>query len=133
MMGLVLLAVRRWALPPGALMLVVVLTFNAVLMSLLNDTFFLIPAAALAGLLADLLHGLLKPSATRPRAFRLFALAVPIVFYLLYFFTLMRTGGIWWPIQLWTGVVLLAGIVGWSLSCLLIPPQAPVEQREGLK
>src|SRR5215510_368293 len=53
MLGLVLCTVRRWTLPLGSLTLVFGL--NATFMSFLHDQYRLIPGAALAGLVSDLL------------------------------------------------------------------------------
>ena len=123
LMGIVLLAVRRWTLPPGSLTLIFVL--NAAAMSVIDDQYRLIVPAALAGVAGDTLRHWLQPSAARPWALRVFAFAVPLVFYLLYFLTLMRTTGIWWSEHLWSGSVVLAGIAGWLLSYLVVPPPAP--------
>ncbi len=134
LMGLVLLVVRRWRLPFGSLTLV--LTLNGVLMGLIHDKFFstgpypLIAVTALTGLAGDVLLWKLKPSAARPAAFRLFAFAVPTILYALYFSALLLFGGgIWWTIHLWTGAIVLAGIVGWLLSYAFVPPSGSIEQQ----
>jgi hypothetical protein len=133
LLGPVLLVVRRWRLPLGSLTLVFGL--NAVLMTIMRDQalatgpYPLIAVAVLAGLAADLLVHQLRPSAVRPGAFRLFAVAVPTILYTLYFLAvLLFGGGIWWTIHLWTGAVVLAGIAGWLLSYLVVPPAWPDEQ-----
>lgn len=123
LIGLVLLVVRRWTLPPGGLTLILVV--NATAMSVLNDQYRLIIPAALAGLGGEALRYWLRPSMARPRALRVFALAVPLLFYLLYFLTLMLTLGVWWSVHLWTGAVVLAGIAGWLISYLVAPPPSP--------
>jgi hypothetical protein len=124
-MGLVLVAVRRWGrtLPIGSLALV--LTLNAALLSFFQDTYLLIPAMAVAGVVSDLLLRLLKPSVERPIALRLFALLVPVVVYTFYFIDLMLTSGIWWSVHIWAGSIALAGFAGWLLSYVFIPPQVP--------
>ncbi len=126
LMGLVLLALRRWALPAGSLTLI--LTINAAASSVHHDQYRLIAVAAVAGAIADLLNTLLKPSLERQGALRLFAFAVPAILYALYFLVLKLTVGIWWSIHLWIGAIVLAGIVGLLLSYLLAPPAAPREQ-----
>lgn len=128
LVGFVLLAVRRWGwrLPWGSLTLL--MTLNVALLSVLEDEYRLIPAAFLAGLVADLLLRRLQPSPDRPVALRLFACAVPAVYYLLYFLTLMGTEGIWWSVHLWTGSIVLTGIVGWLLSYAFVPPTVPGEE-----
>lgn len=126
LMGVVLLAVRRWPPPPGGLTLVFAL--SSVLIAFMHDQYALIPAALAAGVVADGLVWWLKPSATRPGALRRFAFAVPVVFYGLYYLALWPTRGIGWTIHLWLGSVVMAGVVGLLLSYLLAPPAIPGEQ-----
>jgi hypothetical protein len=120
LMGLVLLAVLRWVLPIGSLTLV--FTLNAVLMSFMHDQYRFIPAVALAGLAADLLLRWLRPSVVRSGPLRLFAFATPAIYYALYFVVLIMTQGLGWSVHLWTGSIVLAGVVGLLLSYLIIPP-----------
>jgi hypothetical protein len=120
LMGLVLLTVSRWTLPLGSLTLIFAL--NATLMSFMRDQYCLIPAAAVAGLAADLLLRWLRPSIVRSGAFRVFAFAVPAIDYTLYFGVITVTQGLDWSVHLWTGSIVLAGVVGLLLSYLLIPP-----------
>jgi hypothetical protein len=128
LIGLILLAVRRWTLPFGALTLI--FTLNIVLISVLADQYQLIPAIVLAGIVADLLLRWLQPSLKRQNELRLFAFFVPVVLFLFYFVDLMLTHGIIWSIHLWLGSCVMAGIVGLVLSYLLAPPQGPAEQTE---
>jgi hypothetical protein len=125
LMGLVLLTIRRWSLPFGTFTLV--LTINLTFLSFMQDHYLLIPVGTLTGLVADLLIRQLKPSQVRPDALRLFAFIVPTVFFLLYFLTLIFTTGISWTIHLWLGSTVAAGIAGWLLSYLLVPPVMPDE------
>ncbi len=126
LMGLVLLAMRRWQLPFGSLTLV--LTLNMLLLSFMQDHYLMILVAAIAGLTADLLIWRLKPSATNPNALRLFAFTLPTVLYLLYFLTLELTTGVNWSIHLWLGSTVVAGIAGCLLSYLVVPPVIPEER-----
>jgi hypothetical protein len=128
LMIFVLLSVRRWTLPFGAFTLI--FTLNITLLSFMQDHYFLILVAALAGLITDLLIWRLKPSVTQPGALRLFAFAVPTVLYLLYFLALTLTTGVNWTIHLWLGSTVVAGITGYALSYLLVPPMMPGEQGE---
>ncbi len=125
MMGSLLLTVRRWALPFGSLTLV--FTVYALLAVSAHEDYQLVPFAALSGMVADLMLRRLRPSAARPHAFRLFAFAVPVVFYALYFATLALTSGVWWTVHLWAGSVVMAGVVGWLLSYAFVPPLSFVE------
>ena len=130
LMGLVLLALRRWMLPFGSLTLI--FTLNTIFLSFMQDHYLLISVAIAAGLTADLLVRWLKPSVRRPHELRLFAFTVPVVLYLLYFLCLEITMGISWSIHLWLGSTVVAGIIGVLLSILLVPPQIPDEQPEKL-
>jgi len=126
MMGFVLLLLKRWRLPFGALTFV--LTVNTVMVCVFSDQYQLVPVASIAGLVADLFIMCFNPSPERQNALRLFAFLVPFVLYLGYFIELMALDGITWTIHLWLGSCFLAGIVGLVLSYLLVPPQQkPVE------
>jgi hypothetical protein len=126
MMGVVLCTMRRWTLPLGSLALVFGL--NATFMSFMEDQYYLIPAAALAGLLSDLLGRWLKPAVERSGSLRLFAFAVPIAYYALYYVVLIVTRGLEWSVHVWTGSIVLSGIVGLLLSYVLLPPLIPSRQ-----
>jgi hypothetical protein len=121
-MGFVLLAMRRWRLPPGSLTLV--FTLNGLLMCTLDPSneYGLLAPVMLTGLVADGLRSRLQPTPERPWAFRLFAFVVPVVFYLGYFEALRLMKGWWWSVHLWTGAIVLAGLAGWLLSYLILPP-----------
>ncbi len=125
LMGLVLLALRRWQLPFGSLTLV--FTVNMAFLSFMQDHYDMILVAALAGLIADGFIWRFKPSITRTQELRTFAFITPVVLYLLYFLTLQFTLGIHWTIHLWLGSTFVAGITGFFLSYLLIPPKIPEE------
>jgi hypothetical protein len=120
LMGPVLLLISRRRLPLGSLTLVFAL--NAILMSFMHDQYRFIPAAALAGIAADLLLRWLRPSAVRSQALRWFAFAVPAIYYALYFVAIIMTQGLDWSVHLWTGSIVLTGLVGLLLSYLIIPP-----------
>jgi hypothetical protein len=119
-MGVILIMVKRWPLPFGALTFMLVL--NTVLMSVFHDRYEFVLIALAAGLVADILSWRLKPSGTRQRQFYSFALAVPVIFYSLYFLLLQLTQGIDWTIHLWLGSIFLAGLSGLFVSFLLAPP-----------
>lgn len=84
----------------------------------------LVVGAGVAGLLVDALFARLHPTAIKSIAWRLFAFALPATFYLCYFVALMLTEGIAWLVHLWVGSIMLAGIAGWLLSYLLLPPRS---------
>jgi hypothetical protein len=100
-------------------------TLNSVMLGVLQDHFFVIPVAAGAGLIADVLLKQLQPCVQRPEALRLFASALPVVLYGLYFLALQLTMGIQWTLHLWLGSTVVAGICGLLLSYVLLPPLLP--------
>ncbi len=128
-MGIVLLMLRRWTLPFGALALM--FTANAVLLSALQDQARFILPSLLAGLAADVLLHWLRPSAARVLQLRLFAFASPALFYAAYFAALWLTDGIWWRVHMWGGAIALAGVVGVLLSLLVAPPPLPTGMDTG--
>ncbi|HET8576507.1 MAG TPA: hypothetical protein VFO18_05375 [Methylomirabilota bacterium] len=123
LMATLLLAVRFGRLPAGALTLIV--TLNAAAMGFINFhgayPLALVVAAGAGGLSADLVRGLVRPTAGRRAAWQLFGFLVPAVFYLCYFLALRLTQGIAWSVHLWAGSIVLAGVAGWLLSYLLLP------------
>jgi hypothetical protein len=130
--GVLLLALRRWHLPFGAATLL--LTGNASLMLLMRfednrPTWAVIIAALVAGLAADGLIAWLRPSVERPNALRLFAFVVPFVLFLGVVIAVGVTlpRGLGWPIHMWLGVPVTAGLVGLALSFLTAPPTIPNE------
>jgi hypothetical protein len=128
-MSVILLALRRWTLPLGALTLI--WTVNTVLMTWLRLPFVsgVLPAlmvVPLGGLLADFLLWRLKPSVERSNALRAFAFSVPFATSLAYLLVLNTFGsGLWWQIHMWLGAPFLAGIAGLFLSFLVAPPAIP--------
>lgn len=119
--GIVLLLVRRWKLPFGALTLMI--TLNSLMMCVFQDYYSLVPGAAVAGLIADILLSRLKPSVDRPSRFYIFAFSVPLIFYILYFISVHLTQGrIGWSVHLWVGSAFVAGITGLLVSFLLVSP-----------
>lgn len=127
-MGVILYAMRRWALPVGSLTFL--LGGNTVLMFILRYVDSgaypqLLVAGLLASLLADGLLLWLKPSVDRPHAVRLFAFVVPALYFGALFLSLLTTDGMWWAIHMWAGVPVLAGVVGLFLSYLAFPPAIP--------
>ena len=130
LMGSIFLVMRRWTLPLGTMTLL--FTTNVALISVLADQYAIIPAAVIAGILADALLWWLKPSIERPSAFRLFAFLTPMILFLLYFIVLITRDGTTWTIHLWLGSCVIAGIVGLAMSYLVVPPLGPVEDDEVL-
>lgn len=131
MTGVLLVLVRRWRLPLGSFALL--LGLNGLMIGVLTGSaedfslalvFNVAILSALIGLLIDALNVTLRPSAERVVALRVFAFAAPCVYYLVYFAALFATDGSFgWSVHLWTGSIVMAGIVGLLLSYVMAPPK----------
>lgn len=120
-MGLILFLMTRFELPTGAILFV--LGLNIAFVATMAFGTFLIPAAGVAAILGELLYRLLRPSPTREPSLRLFAFSFPATFFLVYFVYLIAAAGTSWPVELWSGSIVLAGFVGWLLSYAFVPPR----------
>lgn len=121
--GTVLLLVERFRLRPG--WLTVVVGFNGAAMTLLGESFHLLPAYLLAGVTADLLSTALRPSAERPLAVRALGAGLPGVLAAAHFGTLLVREELVWTVHLWAGGVFLAAAAGLLVSYLVVPPRGP--------
>lgn len=136
LMGFVLLALRRWRLPFGTFTFMFAVNGALMIAFAPRTAPISIPVALLAGLAADLLYRGLQPSLDQPASVRLFVFLVPAVFYLLYFADLAIVGpalfhsGITWTVPFWAGTPVIAGLAGFLLSYVMIPPVQPGEEKE---
>lgn len=125
LMGFILIAILRWKLPVGALTLLItgssILTFLMTL-SYSRPYWYVLLAALLGGVLADVLLNVLQPSRERVKELRWFSFLVPVLLFLPYFLSLILTKGIWWNSNMWLGVIFLSGVAGLGLSWLAVPP-----------
>ncbi|MBI2918820.1 MAG: PD40 domain-containing protein [Chloroflexi bacterium] len=126
LMGTLLLGLRRWTLPLGSVTLL--FTLNAALMGMLNDRLPLVPAVVVAGMVGDALLRGLRPGPERRGALRVFAFTVPAVLYGLYFLSLALTDGVRWPVELWVGSIVIAGLTGLLVSYVLVGLAEPATQ-----
>ena len=124
LIGAVLMFMRRWQPAPGAFTLL--FGINAFAMGFLFDQGpYPLPhvvVRVLAGLVADGLLWLLRPSDQRPVALRIFTFAIPVFLYSVYFVVAAQTTGIAWSIHMWAGVIALAGVAGLLMSFVAVPP-----------
>jgi hypothetical protein len=133
--AVILLLLRRFTLPVGALTLL--FTLNAILVTGLVGFDRIIVLCAVNGLVADLVlwqWARVRSSVAWLRGFVAFALSF---YFLTYFIGLWAADGLWWPVHLWTGCIAIAGITGWLLSYVFFPPismripeAAPARARE---
>ena len=123
LMGVVLMLVRRFELPIGTL--TCVMGVNAVFVTLISGPDLIILVGVLGGVAADVAYAVLRPSPSRLAALRIFAFVVPTVLYTLYFRGLIAADGVWWPVHLTAGAPVVAGLTGWLVSVLVVPPRIP--------
>ena len=136
MMSFALLALRRWRLPFGTFAFL--FGVNGALMAVFHPIAIVVslPTALLGGLAADSVYRLLQPTLDQPASVRLFAFLVPMMLYILYFIDLAIVGpiifnsGIIWSTPFWAGAPAIAGITGFLLSYVMIPPAYAAEEKE---
>ena len=135
-MSFVLLALRRWRLPFGTFAFMFGLNGALMVVFSPNSLLVSVPTALLGGLAADLVYRFLRPSLDQPASVRLFAFLVPAMFYALYLVDLaivgpiIFQGGITWSAPFWAGVPVIAGITGFLLSFVMLPPLQVAEEKE---
>jgi|GEM_PF-117738 len=120
LIGTMLLLIRRQRVPLGTFTVMFSISFSTA--SVLLGNYFLIPVAVLGGLAADIFYRLFRPSVERVGALRLFVFVVPVCLFALYFLDLRLFRTIWWPLTIWSGSIVMAGITGLLLSYLFVPP-----------
>lgn len=130
MSGVLLFFMRRWTLPGGALLLILLPAQLAlvVLDRLTPDViqlYFL--TVAISVLVLEILRSILQPSVKRITAFRTMAFLIPSVFALTYFLAVQMTGQMGWEIHLWLGAIFGAGVMGLLTSYLVLPPEITPE------
>jgi hypothetical protein len=127
LVGPVLLAMRRWQLPPGSLVLV--WGINSVAMALVDwhhgHTIYLLLAMLIGAMVADGLRFPLRANFANPGALHLFAFCVSVLIFGAYFVALLATEGSRWTVHMLAGSVVLPGVVSWLLSYLIFPPELP--------
>jgi hypothetical protein len=115
----VLMLIRRWRLPIGALTILLGVTVASTLITMEFRYFPFIFVGLVGGLAADVLALLLKPGGDRIWATRAFAFVAPIVLWSIYVAAALLSIGVGWPVELWSGSILWAGILGFGLSVLI--------------
>lgn len=127
MLGAIFVALRRWRLPPGSLMLVWGL--NVVAMAALDWGLpyhrLLTSAMLLAVLASDLL--LWRGQSLLPSllGLRVLAFSAPVLLCGAYFLALLSSEGSRWSIHLLGGAIVLPGVAGLLLSYVAWPPEMP--------
>ena len=121
----VLLVLRRWQPPFGAVTFLY--TLNAILMAALRgfENVDSIAIALISGLVADTLIKVLHPRSDRVAAYRVVAIAIPLVYWSLFFAGTLFRSGIAWSAEFVGGATVMAALTGLALSLLMTPPALP--------
>lgn len=109
---------QRQRMPSGAFTFVLV--GNALLIALMGDQYRFGWGALITGVFCELIAYTLRSKPLMLRL-RVSAVIVPICLCLTYFGVIAATSALIWPIHIWLGVSLLAGVAGWGLL-LVMPP-----------
>lgn len=121
LLGPIVLMFQGWQPPFGTLT-----TFLTVTVWLIASvTGFWVPlllaVPVLAGLVADSLVHVLRPSLDRTMVLRLCVVTTPVVLWSLYFLAVALQWGLAWTPSMWAGVIMWTGLVGWGLSLVAVP------------
>jgi hypothetical protein len=119
--ALMLMLVRRWRMPFGAM--TVLLTLYAIALATQSDTYWDVPGVVATGVLADVLLAALKERARSGNTFYAFAFVVPFVLTETYIASVRaHDGALGWPPNMIFGAPVIAGIVGLLISFCFAPP-----------
>ena len=118
--GTLLMLVRRWRMPFGAM--TVVLVLFGVALATQNDEYFAIPAALVAGLGADIVIASLGERARRAPALYVLGFGLPFVLTAAYVVAVMVAHGLGWPPNLAIGSPFIAGFAGLLVAFAYDPP-----------
>jgi hypothetical protein len=121
--GCLLLLMRRWPLPLGAITLL--FSVPAAAMFIYFDYRYTrtITALVVGAVVLDAVNVTFIKLIAAPRVrFRVFAALAPAVFWSAYLL-ITKEGAITWTNEQWTGTILLSSIVGLGISVLLLPPR----------
>ena len=125
--GMLLMVLRRTTLPVGAITLILGLDGIAMIVAGSRNTpidaqLSFIAVAVAAGIVGDVLLWRLRPSARRPLALRIIAVALPVTYFVLYFAVVDARYGFGWTATFISGSVVLCGVIGLLLSFVAVPP-----------
>lgn len=119
LLGVTLALVRRFDLPVGGLTLALFLPGLASA-QVFGDYVYVLPVLV-AGLVADGLAVVARPSVRRPLALRAFGALVPASFAASYVLLVAVQGRLAWTVHVWTGAVVVAGAAGLLATYMVVP------------
>ncbi len=126
----VLLLLRRWQLPFGAVTAMYLL--NTLLMRGMTvglGDWSVLLLALVAGLAADGLIFWWRPAPGRPLAYRAFAVTLPLLVWVPFYVGALSLGLLSIGLELWAGICVMTALGGLALSALIVPSALPGEAR----
>lgn len=124
--GTLLLSLRRWRLPLGAVSSVLGLAIaGGTILDYERPLMIWLALGMGAGALAvDYLAWRARPI-SNPNALRWLAPVIPLLLYGGYYAALLSTAGTTWSVHMWTSTIVIPALTCWLLSFLLLPPSMP--------
>lgn len=121
-MAFVLLVVRRWRVPVGAL--TIILTFNALAMVIVSDQYFLLWGVVAVGIAADVAGVVLGARVADGWPFYAFAFGTALLLAAAYESAVALYAGLGWPPNIIFGMPVIAGVAGLLLAYAYRSPLA---------
>lgn len=121
-MAFLLLIVRRWRVPFGAL--TVVLVFNALAMVIVSDYYFLLWGVLVVGIVADLAAAFLGARVADGSVFYTFAFGTAFLLAAAYEVSIWLHAGMGWPPNIVLGTPIISGVAALLLAYAFRPPLA---------
>jgi hypothetical protein len=121
-MAFLLLIVRRWRAPFGAMTFVLV--FNALAMVIVSDQYFLLWGVLVVGIIADIALALLGARTTDGVSFYGFAFGTAMLLAAAYETSVAWHAGLGWPPNIILGAPVIAGVAGLLLAYAFRSPLA---------
>lgn len=120
-LGILLSTIRHFKFPFGSFTLI--LGVNALATAFADGgNYWAITAGFVAGFTVDIIYYKLFDRLNEPGPLRVFGLLVPVAITSSYAAATLLTMGTWWSIHFVLGYVVIAGIAGWLITYLLLPP-----------
>jgi hypothetical protein len=120
-MGVILLLVRRWRMPIGAM--TVLLGTYAIALATQSDTYWDIPSAIAAGVVADIFIAALGDRVRSGNGLYAFSFVVPFVMTASYIASVrINDGAVHWPPNMTIGAPFIAGFAGLLVSFCFASP-----------
>lgn len=108
--GVFLPFIKRWRVFFGSFAFI--FTLNGLALSILEDHYWFALSALSAGLCIDVFLYAIRNKVFKLIWFRVASFVIPFILFLFYVVFVMFYDGTWWSVHSWTGVPVIAGIVG---------------------